>query len=78
MSFTLDPKLTETFEALMKKRGISKYDTGEDVPISVVLPELVPLDGDIHVAFGKVATIEEANRSLRRPILPSFFRSLMR
>jgi hypothetical protein len=78
MSFTLDPKLTDQFEALMKKRGISKYETGEEVPISVVMPDLVPMDGDVHVSIGKVVTIEEAKRSLRKPILPSFFRSLVR
>lgn len=44
----------------MKKRGISKYETGEEVPISVVMPDLVPMDGDVHVSIGKVVTIEYA------------------
>ena len=78
MGLELDHDLTNKTEKILRDRGIFKYDSFENVPVGVVSIDLVPIDGDVHVGLNRLITVEDAERSLRRPFLSSLFKKLTR
>ena len=56
---------SERLKAHMKKRGIDPLDPRDDLPVGVDRPKAVPVGGSVHVAIGKTADREHADKQFR-------------